>query len=140
VKELKINSLVKLHTLLLLNQRKIHGYEIMRALKESLKAPISASQVYPFLAFLKKQGYIDHTKTDKRDKKVYFPTPAGRELLRQIGARFGAVIDLAMQSKIRTCAHCDCEVYKGGYEKRVRGKLLYFCCMNCARSYRVRQN
>ena len=59
MKELKINSLVKLHTLLLLNQRKIHGYEIMRALKESLKAPISASQVYPFLAFLKKQGYIE---------------------------------------------------------------------------------
>ncbi|MBI2145443.1 helix-turn-helix transcriptional regulator [Candidatus Woesearchaeota archaeon] len=137
MKEVKINSMVKLHTLLLLNQKKVHGYEIMKALKASLKVPISASQVYPFLALLKKHGYINHTKADKRDKKEYYPTQTGRELLRKITSRFGAVIDLAIQSKIRKCAHCDCEVYKGGHEQRIRGKALYFCCENCARSYKV---
>lgn len=134
--EVKINSLVKLHTLLLLNQRKIHGYEVMKALEQSLNVSISASQVYPFLALLKKQGCIDNTKADKRDKKEYFLTSRGKELLRQVSARFAIILDLAIQSKVRTCAQCNCEVYKGGYEQRRKGKTLYFCCTNCARSYK----
>lgn len=135
--EVKINSLVKLHTLLLLSQGKMHGYDVMKALRQTLSVPISASQVYPFLALLKKNGCIDNTKAGKRDKKEYFLTPRGKELLRRISARFGAIIDVAMQSKVRRCAHCNCEVYKGGYEEKRKGRLLYFCCMNCAKSYKA---
>ncbi|MBI2141277.1 helix-turn-helix transcriptional regulator [Candidatus Woesearchaeota archaeon] len=134
--DIKINNLVKLNALLLLSKRKIHGYEIIKALQHNLGTRISASQVYPFLGILKRKGYIDHSKTDKRDKKEYSLTAAGKEFMRRITARLASVIDLAIMSAIKTCAHCNCEVYKGGYEKRIRDKLLYFCCRNCARSYR----
>ncbi len=134
--EVKINSLVKLHTLILLNQRKIHGYDIMKALKQSLNVSISASQVYPFLSLLKRQGYIDNSKADKSERKEYYLTAKGKKLLSRISSRFGALIDFAIEPKIRICAHCNCEVYKGGYERPFNGRKMYFCCMNCARSYK----
>ena len=135
--DIKINNLIKLQTLLMLSRRRIHGYEIMKALQQNFGARISASQVYPFLAILKNRGYIEHSKTDKREKKDYSLTKEGREFVRRISSKFASIIDFAVQSKVKTCAHCSCEVYKGGYEKRIRGKLLYFCCRNCARSYRA---
>lgn len=135
--DIKINNLIKLHTLLLLSRRKIHGYDIIKALQQNFGAKISASQVYPFLAILKNKGYIGYSKTDKREKKDYSLTKEGREFVRRISTKFASIIDFAVQSKVRTCAHCGCEVYKGGYDKKVRGKLLYFCCTNCARSYRT---
>ncbi len=134
--DLKVNSLIKFHTLLLLDKQKIHGYEIMKALEQSLSARVSASQVYPFLATLKKHEYVGHTKAGKRDKKKYFLTPKGKGLLHRISLRFGSIIEGTIQSKVKTCAHCNCEVYKGGYEQRIGGKKLYFCCTNCARSYK----
>lgn len=134
--DIKINNLIKLHTLLLLSRRKIHGYDIIKALQQNFGAKISASQVYPFLAILKNKGYIGYSKTDKREKKDYSLTKEGREFVRRISTKFASIIDFAVQSKVRTCAHCGCEVYKGGYEEKKKGRTLYFCCMNCARSYR----
>ena len=134
--DIKINNLIKLHTLLLLSKGRVHGYQVIKALEHNLGTKISASQVYPFLSLLERRGYIDYPKMDKRDKKTYSLTAGGREFMRRVSARFATVIDLAIQPKIKTCAHCNCEVYKGGYEKRQKGKLLYFCCMNCAKSYR----
>ena len=134
--DIKINNLIKLQTLLMLSRRRIHGYEIMKALQQNFGARISASQVYPFLAILKNRGYIEHSKTDKREKKDYSLTKEGREFVRRISSKFASIIDFAVQSKVKTCAHCSCEVYKGGHEQQFRGKRLYFCCTNCARSYK----
>lgn len=134
--DIKITNLIKLHTLLLLSKGKIHGYDIIKALQQNFGTKISASQVYPFLAILKNNGYIGYSKTDKREKKDYSLTKEGREFVRRISSKFASIIDFAVQSKVRTCAHCNCEVYKGGHEQRIRGKKLYFCCTNCARSYR----
>ncbi len=133
--DLKINSLIKLHTLFLLSRRKIHGYEIIKALQQNFGAKISASQVYPFLAALRNKGYIWHSGTDKREKKEYSLTAEGRMFIRRISSKFASIMDFAIASKVRLCAHCDCEVYKGGYDKRVKGRALYFCCENCAGSY-----
>lgn len=135
--DIKINNLIKLQTLLMLSRRRIHGYEIMKALQQNFGAKVSASQVYPFLAILKNKGYIEHSKMDKREKKEYSLTREGREFTKRISSKFASIIDFAIESKVKTCAHCNCEVYKGGYEKRVRGRLLYFCCTNCARSYKA---
>lgn len=134
--DIKINNLIKLHTLLLLSKGRVHGYEVIKALEHNLGARISASQVYPFLSLLERKKYINYPPMDKRDKKQYSLTASGREFMRRISARFATVIDLAIQPKIKTCAHCSCEVYKGGYEEKKKGKTLYFCCSNCARSYR----
>ncbi len=133
--DLKVNSLIKFNTLLLLSRQKIHGYEIMKELEKSLGVKVSASQTYPFLSLLERRGYIEHTNSDKRDKKEYFFTAEGKKLLQRISARFSAIIDLAIQPRMRMCAHCGCEVYKGGYEEKAKGRLLYFCCRNCAKSY-----
>lgn len=135
VPDIKVNNLIKLNTLLLLSKGRIHGYEIIKSLEHSLGASISASQVYPFLGLLKRKGYIKFSRTGGRERKEYAFTAKGKELLRSISTKFASLIDFAVQSKVRMCAHCGCEVYKGGYEEKKKGRKLYFCCRNCARSY-----
>ena len=130
--DIKVNNLIKLNILLLLSKGKVHGYEVIKVLEQNLGVKISASQVYPFLGLLKRQGHIDYSKTDKRDKKDYFLTKQGKEFMKGISAKFSSIIDFAVQSKVKRCAHCGCDVYKGGHEERFRSRLLYFCCRNCA--------
>ena len=56
--KIKINSIIKFHTLLLLNEGPKHGYELMTKLKEKMESKISPSQIYPFVILLVKKGIV----------------------------------------------------------------------------------
>jgi DNA-binding PadR family transcriptional regulator len=132
----KVNNMVKFYTLCLLATGPKHGYELIKELETKLNRKISASNVYPFLDILIKNKLIKIKKTGKREKKVYVLTQEGKNFTKNMFNRFGDLIDIAIEPKLTTCAHCSCKVYEGGYTEKFKGKTLKFCCMHCASSYK----
>ena len=134
--EIKIINMAKFCTLYLLANSPKHGYELMKELEDKLGRKISASNVYPFLEILIKNKLIKIQETGKREKKVYVLTNEGRNFTKNMFNRFGDLVDIAIEPKLTTCAHCSCKVYEGGYTEQIKGRELKFCCMHCASSYK----
>jgi len=132
MEDIKVTNLIKFYTLILLNQGPKHGYELMKSLEHLFGKEISASQVYPFLSKLEKQGLIMHKKVESRDKKRYSITSKGKTFTHDLLTQFDTLIDSLVEAKVKKCAHCDCEIYKHGFEKIVKRKKLVFCCKHCA--------
>ncbi|MBI4439052.1 PadR family transcriptional regulator [Candidatus Woesearchaeota archaeon] len=130
----RINSMVKLYTLLLLAEDSRHGYELMKLLSERLDRRISASQVYPFLSLLSRHGIVSAGPAGNREKKSYTLTKQGSVLVRNLLGRFGELAYRAIVPNLTTCAHCGCKVY-GAHTQKIKGKELAFCCKYCAQSY-----
>lgn len=67
----------------LLNEKPMHGYEVMKALEERLHGCYSPSPgtVYPTLQWLEDEGLVK--SRDVEGKKVYEITDAGRKFLRE---------------------------------------------------------
>ena len=133
--EIKINNMVKFYTLCLLANDPKHGYDLIQELKERLKRKISASNVYPFLGILRKNRLIKFDKVGKRDKKTYYLTPAGKSFTKDMFNRFGDLITVAIEPRIKACP-CGCKVYSGGHMERIRGNIKHFCCAHCAKIYK----
>lgn len=134
--EVKVTNMVKFCSLYLLTTGPKHGYDLMKELGDKLGRKISASNVYPFLDILIKNRLIKVQKTGKREKKIYVLTHEGKNFTRTIFNRFGDLIDIAIEPKLTTCAHCNCKVYEGGHTEKIKNKALKFCCMHCAGSYK----
>lgn len=126
--DIKVTSLAKLQVLVLLHQSPRHGYEIIRKASSALGRPVGAGQVYPFLRALERKGYLAAGKRGQRERKVYSLTPKGRAFVRSLLTRFAEIAEATLASRVRKCAHCGCEIYRGGYQSR--GKL--YCCRRCA--------
>lgn len=133
--EIEIKNMVKLFTVLLLSEREQHGYEIMKEIEKRTGKKVSPGQIYPFLKQLKKYHYVDTNGRTERDKQVYYLTSEGRKFVTRLSDKFDYMFEIAIKPRLTTCAHCSCEIYKGGYKGRINGKLLSFCCENCAKSY-----
>ena len=131
---LKIKSLLKFNTLLLLLDGPKHGYEIMKILKAEV-GKISTSQIYPFLNELERQKLLEVTSIGDRDKKVYHLTKEGKKFIKSLLERFEDLIDLAVKPRLTNCTHCGCKIYSGGFLKKVKGKQFMFCCEHCAASF-----
>ncbi len=129
--EVKVTSLVKLYTMLLLRKRPMHGYELIRELEVCTSRGISASHVYPFLNVLQKNRLIRLKNSGKRDKKQYELTREGLKLSQNLINRFAELVETRVNPKLVACAHCGCKIAEGGY----RDKSLMFCCKMCAASY-----
>lgn len=134
--QVKISSLVKFYTILLLNEESKHGYDLMKELEKKLGRKISTSQVYPFLNILKKNKLIEIKKIGERKKKIYKLTKKGKKFINSFLQRFGNLLHIAIEPKLTTCAHCNCKVYKGSYKEKINKKELAFCCHHCADSYK----
>ena len=132
MREIKVNNLIKVYTLILLNKGSKHGYEIIKELENRFGKKISASHVYPFLNLLEKNKLIAHKKVEARDKKKYFMTKKGIQFTNDILIRFNTIIESLITSKVKKCANCECEIYKNGFDKKIDGKKLVFCCKHCA--------
>ncbi len=117
-----------------------HGYSILSTFKERTGKEISHSLVYPFLRQLEKKGLVTHTlkPVGAKKKKVFELTTQGTELCRQLFKRFSALVSVAIESSLTTCAHCGCKIFEGSYKEVVDGKEMAFCCIHCAESYRRR--
>ncbi len=131
--DLKINSLIKFYTLVLLNKNPKHGYEIIKELESLFGRGISAAHVYPFLNLLEKNKIITHKKIEARDKKKYFITRKGKKFVEDLITRCDNLVESLVTYKVRKCANCDCEIYKNGFEKVVKGKKLVYCCKHCTK-------
>lgn len=135
MKEVKITNLVKFYALLLLYDRPKHGYEIMKCIGGKTGKDVSAGEIYPFLELLKRKRYVEIKKIGKREKKIYSLTASGRKFVKKMLLRFSELIDIAVEPSLKKCAHCGCEIYKGGHKEKIKGRKLIFCCQHCARSF-----
>ncbi|MBS3109547.1 PadR family transcriptional regulator [Candidatus Woesearchaeota archaeon] len=132
----KITNMVKFYTILLLNSRPMHGYEIIMEIGDKLGRKISAGQIYPFLQSLEKNRYIVHGTPKAREKKQYRLTPAGRKFVLDVIEKFGGVLDSLIETKVRVCVHCRARVLGLGHVEKIKGASLVFCCPYCAASYK----
>lgn len=135
--QVKVNNFVKLHALVLLGQGPKHGYELIKEIGQRLDKKVSPGEIYPFLALLEEKELIK-TKEEgdsAREKKTHTLTPEGRRFVKQLLTRFEDIILSAIETRLVKCEHCGCEVYEGGYEKKMNGKTMLFCCTHCAKAY-----
>ena len=133
--EIKIASLSKFFVVLLLEDKPISGYDIMKELEQKIGVPPSPGQVYPFLKELKDHKYVKLSSSGPRDKQVYLLTDEGKKFAERLSSRFDSIIELAIKPKLDKCAECRCEIYKGGVRVKINGKALDFCCNSCAEHY-----
>lgn len=133
--EPKVNNLVKFYAVLLLLEKKQHGYELMKEIGKRLGKKVSSGQMYPFLAELEQQGFVKASSSGVRDKTSYSLTSSGKKFANSILERTGSLIELAIKPKLNECLHCGCKVFEGGFEKEIHGKMQMFCCQHCAKSY-----
>lgn len=135
MEDIKINNLIKLYTILLLNRGNVHGYDILKHLENNLGSSISASQVYPFLNELKEKKLIKIKTEGERDKKSYSLTPTGKKFVSKTLKKWDELLEIAFINKITKCHHCGCELYNNKYTAKINNKEFPFCCSHCADSY-----
>lgn|SRR3989338_6877585 len=129
-----MDNISNIHILIgLLNGPK-HGYELMKSVEEKMGKKASPGQVYPFVKKLSRKGYVT-AKKGSRGRKTYSLTPKGRQFARSTLARLDSIIEASIESKIRKCAHCSCEIYRGWHTEKIKGKNITFCCSGCAASF-----
>lgn len=133
MQKIKVTNLVKLNALLLLSTGKRHGYELLRGLEEHMGKKLSASHIYPFLKTLEKHNLVGMKKTGKR--KQYDLTPEGRKFVKDFFQKSGALLKLAIEPSVSSCAHCGCKVLRGGVDQVVKGRNLIFCCKYCSAAF-----
>ena len=123
-------NLTKFYIIALLHEKPRYGYEIIDEMGKSLGKKPSPGQVYPLLRKLRQKGYVKVAVKSKR--KTYYLKPKGRIFSKKMIEHFSSLVKIAIRHHLRKCAHCDCEIYAGAVNSRGR----WFCCRNCARSYR----
>ena len=130
----KVDSLLKLHVLISLNNKEKTGYGLMKELGNKLDKKISSSHIYPFLKELKENYYVNVRQLGR--EKIYHLTENGVKFVNEILLKFNEVIQESLKRRITKCTHCGCEVYNNKYNEIINGKQLAFCCCHCADSYK----
>jgi len=134
---MKINSITKLCILALIDQSKLHGYEIIKEVEQKTGMKLSASHIYPFLKELKRNGFvISERKRGGHEKNMHKMTPKGRKFYRKFLQRFSLMLESGIKNNITECYHCGCEIYKSHCYANIQGKKRAFCCMHCADAYK----
>ena len=84
---------LKFAILALIDEKPMHGYEVMQALEEQSRGcyKASAGSVYPTLQLLEDQGYLK--AEDREGKKVYAITEAGRDYLEKNRSHVDDIFD-----------------------------------------------
>jgi DNA-binding PadR family transcriptional regulator len=128
----------RFYILTILYEQPQHGYSILSTFKERTGKEISPSIVYPFLRQLEKKGLVTHTlkPVGAKKKKVFELTNQGLEFCMQLFRRFSALVSVAIESSLTTCASCGCKIFESGHKEIVNDKEMTFCCIHCAGSYK----
>jgi DNA-binding PadR family transcriptional regulator len=132
------SSMTKYFILSALREKEMHGYELITRLAAAMGKKPSASQIYPVMKKMQASGFVTvRTKTTGKKKiKIYKITTKGNKLFTELNDRFENIITSVLKDRIKICAHCDCELIKGAVQKKIHGKILYFCCESCAASFK----
>ncbi|NIM44908.1 MAG: hypothetical protein GTO54_04640 [Nitrososphaeria archaeon] len=128
----------RFYILTILYEGPAHGYSIINRFRKRVGKDISPSLVYPFLKQLEQKGLVKQTskRVGEKERKIFELTKEGRELCARLFKRFAALISIAIEPSLETCAHCGCKVYEGGYREVIGRKEMAFCCRYCASSYK----
>lgn len=135
MEKIKISNLTKFYTILLLQEKQMAGYELMKEISLRLGSKVSPGEMYPFLATLQKNKLVRVANKGGREKISYVLSEKGKLFATQMLGRFGGLIEIALKPHITVCTHCGCKVFEGGVVEKINGKKLKFCCMHCASSY-----
>lgn len=139
--DIKIQTLTKLYTLVLLKSKKeFTGYYILKQLDSDLGKTASPTYIYDFLKILKSEGYLkDITNLKSKRKQGYRITPSGIKFVDRIFLRFNNLIEAAIQSKLQICASCGVQLYDNFHVETINDKVLNFCCKHCAKAFKNEQ-
>ncbi|MHA1990874.1 MAG: PadR family transcriptional regulator [Candidatus Hodarchaeales archaeon] len=88
--------------LLMLAESPHYPYQIIREISEKThgKFAIAGSNIYPILKTLEDEGFINHQKDEKDQKKHYSLTNEGKDFLGLLGENMGDFVEI-IQDMIR---------------------------------------
>ena len=131
-------DMIRSSIILLLSEKPLHGYGIMKEIENRLGKPVNPSLLYPFLKQLEKNDLVKSTEkpVGQKPKKVYELTATGRELATRIYKRIASMVSMAIEPNLSICFHCGCKIYEGGYREVEGDKERIFCCVHCAQAYK----
>jgi len=131
-------DMIRSSIVLLLSEKPLHGYGIMKEVEGRIGRPVNPSLLYPFLKQLEKNGLVRSTRkpVGKKPKKVYELTATGKKLATRIYKRIASMVSMAIEPNLSVCFHCGCKIYEGGYREIIDGKARIFCCVHCAQAYK----
>ncbi len=133
-----VSDFSRFYILTILYEGSSHGYEIISKFRQRVGKEVSPSLVYPFLKQLERRGLVTYSvkPVGAKERKVFELTGEGKKLAEELFGRFSELVSVAIEPSLETCAHCGCKVYEGGYNEKIHGKTLTFCCVHCAGSYK----
>jgi DNA-binding PadR family transcriptional regulator len=136
--ESKVQNFTKFFTLVLLKSDKpVTGYYILKRLESDLDKTASPTYVYDFLKDLKAEGFIEEVPTGATKRSQGFRlTDSGNKFVEHIFTRFGNLIEVAIQSKLKACANCGAKLYGDVHVETIDDKEMSFCCVHCAAAYK----
>jgi DNA-binding PadR family transcriptional regulator len=131
-------GMIRSSIVLLLSEKPIHGYGIMKEVEERIGKPVNPGLLYPFLKQLEKNGFVRSTRkpVGQKPKKIYELTDSGRELAARIHRRIASMVSMAIEPNLSVCFHCGCKIYEGGFREPVSDRERVFCCVHCAQAYK----
>ena len=131
-------SMIRSSIVLLLSEKPIHGYGIMKEVEERIGKPVNPSLLYPFLKQLEKNGFVKSTRkpVGQRPKRIYKLTDSGKELAARIYKRIASIVSTAVEPNLSICFHCGCKIYEGGFQETISDRERIFCCVHCAQAYK----
>lgn len=131
-------DMIRSSIILLLSEKPLHGYGIMKEVENRVGKPVNPSLLYPFLKQLEKNGLVRSTKkpVGMKPKNIYELTESGKELAAHIYRRIASMVSLAIEPNLNICFHCGCKIYEGGYQENIVDKERIFCCVHCAQAYK----
>ncbi|UCD96388.1 MAG: helix-turn-helix transcriptional regulator [Candidatus Bathyarchaeota archaeon] len=131
-------DMIRSSILLLLSEKPLHGYGIMKEVEGRIGRPVNSSLLYPFLKQLEETGVVKAIErpVGKKPKTVYELTDTGKELAARIYKRIASMVSTAITPDTSTCFHCGCKIYEGGYYEIIDDKVKTFCCSHCAQAYK----
>ena len=124
--------------ILLLSEKPLHGYAIMKEVGRRIDRPLNPSLLYPFLKQLEEAKLVRSIKkpVGQKPRKVYELTDEGKELASRIYIRIASMISLTMKPNLSICFHCGCKIYEGGYRETLGNRETIFCCIHCAQAFK----
>ena len=131
-------DMIRSSIVLLLSEKPLHGYGIMKEVEDRIGRRVNPSLLYPFLRKLEKNGLVRSTKrpVGQKPKNIYELTATGRKLAARIYKRIASMVSMAIEPNLSICFHCGCKIYEGGYRESLGNKEWIFCCVHCAQAYK----
>ncbi len=132
------SDIVRSSIIMLLYEKPLHGYAIMRSTKNRIGKTISPSLVYPFLHQLEQKGLVRSSlkPVGRKPRNIYELTEEGRQLATILFKRLASLVSIAIEPNLNVCAHCGAKIYEGGHMEVIRGVETMFCCVHCFHAHK----